>query len=93
MTEYRPPRPRLDPISDVDPLPIALAWRERDTSPLLAAFAEIVRELAVPTGGEPPSDSPPPTRTQGCPSTAIKGTLFEVHTLAASDLTGTPQPA
>jgi hypothetical protein len=51
MTEYRPPRPRPDPISDVDPLPIALAWRERDTSPLLAAFAEIVRELAVPKGG------------------------------------------
>jgi DNA-binding transcriptional LysR family regulator len=33
------------PISDIDPLRIALAWRERDTNPLIAAFAAIVREL------------------------------------------------
>ena len=47
MTEFYA-RPDLVwvPISDVDPLRIALAWRERDTSPLIAAFAEIVRELA-----------------------------------------------
>jgi DNA-binding transcriptional LysR family regulator len=34
------------PIPDVDPLRIALAWRERDTSPLVAAFLGIVRELS-----------------------------------------------
>ena len=34
------------PIADVDPLRIALAWRERDGSPLVAAFAAVVRELA-----------------------------------------------
>src|SRR4029079_13935846 len=30
------------PITDIDPLRIALAWRERDTNPLVSAFAEIV---------------------------------------------------
>src|SRR4051794_17296398 len=35
------------PLSDVDPLRIAVAWRERDTSPLVAAFAGIVRELSA----------------------------------------------
>lgn len=47
MTEFYA-RPDLIwiPIEDVDPLRIALAWRERDTSPLIAAFAAIVRELA-----------------------------------------------
>ena len=35
------------PITDVDPLRIALAWRERDASPLIAAFAAIVRELSA----------------------------------------------
>jgi DNA-binding transcriptional LysR family regulator len=47
MTEFYA-RPDLVwvPIADVDPLRIALAWRERDASPLIAAFAEIVRELA-----------------------------------------------
>jgi len=35
------------PITDVDPLRIALAWRERDVSPLIAAFAAIVRELSA----------------------------------------------
>jgi DNA-binding transcriptional LysR family regulator len=47
MTEFYA-RPDLAwiPIADVDPLRIALAWRERDTSPLVAAFATIVRELA-----------------------------------------------
>jgi DNA-binding transcriptional LysR family regulator len=46
MTEFYA-RPDLAwvPISDIDPLRIALAWRERDASPLVAAFAEIVREL------------------------------------------------
>ena len=34
------------PLDDVDPLRIALAWRERDASPLVAAYAAIVRELA-----------------------------------------------
>ena len=46
MTEFYA-RPDLAwvPIGDVDPLRIALAWRERDGNPLIAAFAEIVREL------------------------------------------------
>jgi hypothetical protein len=29
-----------------DPLRIALAWREREGSPLVTAFADVVRELA-----------------------------------------------
>lgn len=33
------------PIADVDPLRIAIAWREHDRSPLVAAFVAIVREL------------------------------------------------
>jgi DNA-binding transcriptional LysR family regulator len=47
MTEYYA-RPDLAwiRISDVDPLRIALARRERDDSPLVRAFAEVVRELA-----------------------------------------------
>ena len=46
MTEYYA-RPDLAwvPITDIDPLRIALAWRERDGSPLVAAFAGVVREL------------------------------------------------
>jgi DNA-binding transcriptional LysR family regulator len=46
MTEYYA-RPGLTwiPITDIDPLRIALAWRERDSSPLVAAFAAVVREL------------------------------------------------
>ncbi|RKQ87427.1 LysR family transcriptional regulator [Solirubrobacter pauli] len=46
MTEFYA-RPDLVwvPIEDVDPLRIALAWRERDANPLVAAFAAIVREL------------------------------------------------
>lgn len=53
MTEYYA-RPDLCwiPLADVEALRIALAWRERDGSPLVAAFAAIVRELtASPTGG------------------------------------------
>jgi DNA-binding transcriptional LysR family regulator len=48
MTEFYA-RPDLAwvPIADVDPLRIALAWRERDVSPLVAAFAGVVRELAT----------------------------------------------
>jgi DNA-binding transcriptional LysR family regulator len=47
MTEFYA-RPDLVwiPIAGIDPLRIALAWRERDPSPLIAAFAEIVRELS-----------------------------------------------
>ena len=46
MTEFYA-RPDLAwvPIRDVDPLRIALAWRERDANPLVAAFAAIVRQL------------------------------------------------
>jgi DNA-binding transcriptional LysR family regulator len=33
------------PIRDVDPLRIALGWRASDESPLLHAFADVVREL------------------------------------------------
>jgi DNA-binding transcriptional LysR family regulator len=48
MTEYYG-RPDLAwiPITDIDPLRIALAWRERDSSPLVAAFAAVVRDLAA----------------------------------------------
>lgn len=47
MTEFYA-RPDLVwvPLADVDPLRIALAWRERDGSPLVAAFASVVREFA-----------------------------------------------
>jgi DNA-binding transcriptional LysR family regulator len=37
------------PIVDIEPLRIALAWRTDDGSPLLQAFAEVVRELAAAT--------------------------------------------
>jgi DNA-binding transcriptional LysR family regulator len=48
MTQYYA-RPDLVwiPIADVDPLRIALAWRERDRSPLVAAFAAVVHEVAA----------------------------------------------
>ena len=48
MTEFYA-RPDLAwvPITDIDPLRIALAWRERDANPLVAAFAATVRELTV----------------------------------------------
>ena len=48
MTEFYA-RPDLVwiPIADIDPLRIALAWRERDTSTAVHCFAEIVRELAA----------------------------------------------
>jgi DNA-binding transcriptional LysR family regulator len=48
MTEFYA-RPDLAwvPIRDIDPLRIALAWRERDSSPLVAAFAAVVRELVL----------------------------------------------
>ena len=48
MTEFYA-RPDLAwvPITDIDPLRIALAWRERDANPLIAAFAATVRELTV----------------------------------------------
>jgi DNA-binding transcriptional LysR family regulator len=47
MTEYYA-RPDLTwiPIVDIEPLRIALAWREHDDSPLVAAFASVVLELA-----------------------------------------------
>jgi DNA-binding transcriptional LysR family regulator len=52
MTEYYG-RPDLAwiPIRDIDPLRIALAHRERDTSPLVAEFARVVRELAAAGDG------------------------------------------
>jgi hypothetical protein len=40
--------------TDIDPLRIALAWRERDGSPLVAAFAAVVRELAGGAPARPP---------------------------------------
>ncbi len=33
------------PLVDVDPLRIAVAWRARDASPLVAGFVAVVREL------------------------------------------------
>jgi DNA-binding transcriptional LysR family regulator len=46
---YRRPDLAWVPISDVEPLRIALGWRADETSPLVSAFAEIVRELAGET--------------------------------------------
>jgi DNA-binding transcriptional LysR family regulator len=34
------------PIVDIDPLRVALAWVKSGSSPLVEAFAEVVRELA-----------------------------------------------
>jgi DNA-binding transcriptional LysR family regulator len=61
MTEFYA-RPDLAwvPISDVDPLRIALAWRERDASPLIAAFLGIVRELAM-TAAQAAQTKPTPS--------------------------------
>ena len=48
MTEfYARPDIVWVPLTDVDPLRIALAWRERDRSPLVQCFASVVRELKV----------------------------------------------
>jgi DNA-binding transcriptional LysR family regulator len=48
MTEFYP-RPDLTwvPITDIDPLRIALAWREGEKSPLVPAFADTVRKLVA----------------------------------------------
>ena len=46
-THYARPDLAWVPITDIDPLRIALAWRERDANPLIAAFAALVRELTV----------------------------------------------
>jgi hypothetical protein len=58
MTEFYA-RPDLVwiPLEDVEPLRIALAWREHDASPLIAAFAGIVREVAMTA--EPPARRDP----------------------------------
>jgi DNA-binding transcriptional LysR family regulator len=47
MTEFYA-RPDLAwvPLVDVDPLRIALAWRSGERSPLVPAFADVVREVA-----------------------------------------------
>lgn len=52
MTSYYA-RPDLVwvPITDIDPLRIALGWRAGERSPLVAAFVEIVRELAHEADG------------------------------------------
>ncbi|MBE2315291.1 LysR family transcriptional regulator [Solirubrobacter sp. CPCC 204708] len=46
-TFYARPDLAWVPIADIDPLRVALAWRQRDANPLVAAFAAIVRELTV----------------------------------------------
>ena|ERR1700754_2006834 len=49
MTEfYARPDLVFIPLTGVDPLRIALAWRENESSPLVTAFAATVRELASP---------------------------------------------
>ena len=35
------------PVRDIDPLRIALGWREGDESQLVRRFAEVVREVAA----------------------------------------------
>jgi hypothetical protein len=48
MTEfYNRPDLVWVPIADIDPLRVALAWNENDRSPLVEAFAAVVRELAA----------------------------------------------
>jgi DNA-binding transcriptional LysR family regulator len=48
MTEfYRRPDLTWLPITDIDPLRIALAWRPNEPSPLVAAFADVVHELTA----------------------------------------------
>ena len=55
MTEfYARPDIVWVPLTDVDPLRIALAWRERDRSPLVECFAAVVRELSS-AGANAPS--------------------------------------
>jgi DNA-binding transcriptional LysR family regulator len=44
-TYYTRPDLAWMPLVDVDPLRIALAWRARDPSPLVARFVAVVREL------------------------------------------------
>jgi DNA-binding transcriptional LysR family regulator len=52
MTEfYRRPDLTWVPIADIDPLRIALAWRDGEASPLVPAFADIVRELTRGVAG------------------------------------------
>lgn len=48
MTAFYP-RPDLAwvPITDIEPLRIALAWRQRENSPLVPAFAAIVHDLTA----------------------------------------------
>ncbi|AEW99154.1 LysR family transcriptional regulator [Streptantibioticus cattleyicolor] len=38
------------PLTDVEPLRVALAWPKGGTDPLVDGFAEVVRELAAPPG-------------------------------------------
>ncbi|HMJ04327.1 MAG TPA: LysR family transcriptional regulator [Conexibacter sp.] len=54
------PRPDLAfiPIVDIEPVRIALGWREGDDSPLVASFAEVVRQLVV--DGVTPDGTPTP---------------------------------
>lgn len=48
MTEfYRRPDLAWIPITDIEPLRIALAWRDGEPSPLVPAFAQAVRELSA----------------------------------------------
>ncbi|MEA2125310.1 MAG: hypothetical protein QOI80_2092 [Solirubrobacteraceae bacterium] len=50
LTEfYARPDLRWVPITDIEPLRITLAWRTGESSPLVRAFADVVRELAAPT--------------------------------------------
>lgn len=49
MTEfYRRPDLVWVPIADIEPLRTALAWRAGEKSPLVPAFADVVRELTAP---------------------------------------------
>ena len=46
------------PITDIEPLQIALAWPDTSSSPLVAAFAEVVRDVAEEMAEESGKVSP-----------------------------------
>jgi DNA-binding transcriptional LysR family regulator len=43
------------PIVDIEPLRIALGWLHGRDTPVVAAFAQVVREVAIERHGTPPA--------------------------------------
>ena len=48
-THYARPDLAWIPITDIEPLQIALCWRRGDDSPLVSSFVEVVQDLAAQT--------------------------------------------